>query len=252
MKIIKSAFALFILIIWFSSCQKEITSDIATQGDSASTSLRPKKYIEDVTASGHRVVTTYLLSYDVSGRITGIVDSATPGNKSVYQYNTNNSYTMDIYDSNKLSIHEVFFLNNIPSVDSSFQYDDTNDSMTEKYTYNSSKQLIMLEQFQYSASGGAVSFNTHNYTYDSTGNLTTDSNIFGATTYDYYPNLLNNLSAGQIYFYTNKNLVKTTSYTSGGITTTASHSYLFDSKNRQTGEKAVASNGDVVIKTYIY
>ena len=252
MKIINNTIALLIAILAISSCQKEITGEIHSPGDSTavSTSLRPKKYIEDYTTStGTHSSTTYNLSYDAMGRITSFVDSAFAGNKIIYQY-TGNSYTMDIYDSNKVSIHETFFLNNLSLVDSSLQYNDQKDTSSEKYLYNSTKQLITLKEYNFSS--GAALYNTHTYSYDSLGNQTKDADNFSVTNYDYYTNYTNNLSLGEPYFFTNKNLVKTTNYTSSSFSYTSNHSYLFDIQNRQSSEKEAANNGDVLIRKYIY
>ena len=57
-----------------------------------------------------------------------------PGVKQVYKYNVDGSFSLDLYDDGtNLSIHENFFLNSSKLVDSTFQYDDTQDTTTEKY-----------------------------------------------------------------------------------------------------------------------
>ena len=159
---------------------------------------------------------------------------------------------MDLYNSNVLSVHELFFINNLSFVDSTFQYDNTHDSTTEKYFYNSGKQLVTLKEYDYSKITGAQLTNTHNYTYDNTGNVILEADNFSTTSYTYYTDLKNTLSLGQTYFPQTVNLAKTSTYTSGSITITTNMTYTFDSSNRLSSEKDVLSTGDVYIKTYTY
>ena len=121
----------------------------------------------------------------------------------------------DIYTSNALSIHEVFSLNSNSFVDSTFQYNDTNDSTTEEYIYNSSNQLITLKEYDYSLLTGSVLSNTTNYKYDSKGNQISATDDYSVTLYD-YTSTANTLVIGAPYFPVNKNLVKTTTYSFGG------------------------------------
>jgi hypothetical protein len=182
-----------------------------------------------------------------------MISASSPGDKFIYQYNSNNTYTLDLYNSNILSIHEVFFINSSLSLfDSTFQYNDTKDSSTEKYIYDSNKQLVTLKQYYYSAVNGAVLWNTHNYSYDTYGNMIQDTDNTTTVSYTYYGNLLNTLLIGSVYETQNKYLVKTTSFQSGGNIIAINYTYTFDSSNRVTSQKAVASNGDVIIKTYTY
>ncbi|MEO8415577.1 MAG: hypothetical protein ABI472_18085 [Ginsengibacter sp.] len=242
---------LYILIIFiFVSCQKELSTN--DPGTSPSSS-KVKTYTEDVTSGGAHSVTTFNLAYDASDRLISLVSATSSGDKFEYQY-SNGSYTMDLYNSNLLSIHEIFFINSNLLVDSSFQYNDTKDSMTEKYVYNSAGQLTTLKQYDYSQVTGAVLFNVENYTYDSNGNTirVTETSNNSVTTYEYYTNLVNNLYIFNPYVPGNKNLVMTTINDSGGSTTTLSHFYTFDSANRLITEKITADTGEIVIKTYTY
>ena len=239
-------FTLFIFLL-FASCQKNISDTISTPA-----SARVKTYTEDIrSASIGNSVITYNLSYDASGRLTSLVSASSPGNKFVYQYNSNNTFTMDLYNSNALSVHEVFFLNNIPYVDSTFQYDDAGDSTTEKYIYNSSKQLIQQKEYAYSKVNGTNLLNTHTYVYDAKGNVIKDTDDFAAITYE-YGDVVNSVTLGLMYFTQNKNMPVKETYTSGGATVTVNYTYTFDSSKRLSTEKAVASNGDIIIKTYTY
>ncbi len=235
-----------VLIVLFSSCQKEPTDD-----NPASPSAKVKTYTEDVTAGGQHTVTVFNLAYDANDRVISLVSASSPGDKFVYQYATA-SYTLDIFNSNMLSIHEVFFLNGNSLVDSTFQYNDTNDSSTEKYIYNSSKQLITVKEYEYSQLTGSILYNTSNYEYDGNGNVIRVTDDISTITYEYYTSLLNPLSFLSPYLPVNKNLVKTTSADYGGSTIVLSHTYTFDSSNRLSTETIMADSGEVAIKTYTY
>lgn len=247
MKRIRLLFTISFTCFLFASCQKNITDTIAPP-----VSPRVKTYTEDVTTAsiGHSVI-TYNLSYDASGRLTSFVSASSPGDKFIYQYNSNNTYTMDLYNSNALSIHEVFFLNNIPYVDSTFQYNDTGDSTTEKITYNSSKQMIQQKEYAYSKVTGSDLIDTHTYVYDAKGNVIKDTDDFAVITYE-YGNVVNSVTLGMMYYPQGTNMPVKETYSSGGVTITVNFTYTFDSNKRLSTEKAVASNGDIVIKTYTY
>ena len=176
---------------------------------------------------------------------------APPALKIVYQYSTS-SFTLDLFNSNALSIHEIVWLNAIPFIDSTFQYNNTNDTTTEKYIYNSSKQLVQKNEYSFSTVSGATLNNTTNDTYDNNGNVITETDDFGTTTFDYYSSLLNPFSLDIPYLRATKNLQKTVSNNSGGAIISVTHTYTFDSNNRLTTDKAVGSNGDIIIKSYTY
>lgn len=256
MKRIKIAFVLFISIAIFSSCQKEFgfagsPSDQPQGSPSGSVSDKVKTYTEDYTTSSGHTVVTFNVSYDANDRITSMTSVSSPGDKFVYTYNSNNTYTFDIYNSNKVSIHVLYFTNSLSLIDSSFQYNDTQDTSAEKYIYNG-RQLTQLKEYNYVAGVGAVLTNLHNYTYDLNGNMLKDATANAVTTYEYYDNLFDNLSIGNVYTRPNKNLVKTTTVTEGGISEKSDHTYTFDNRNRLTSEKIVTSTGEVAIKSYTY
>lgn len=247
---------MFLIILLSTSCQKEVTNDLVSSDTTSTTtnSLKIKTYAETIVSStpGLSLSDSFSVSYDASDRLLSLVSLKNSGNKFVYTYNANKSYAVDIFIANALSIHETFFLNSLSLVDSTVQVNDTGDTSTEKYTYNSSKQLVSLKEYFFY--NGTPDINITTYTYDGSGNVTkeTSNNPASTTTYDYYLNLPNNISLGQEFLYRNKNLTKTTTYSSGGITSTATHTYTFDSQNRQTSEKVVADNGDIAIKRYTY
>lgn len=242
-------------IIFFSSCQKELSPDTATtpNGGTGSSSNKIKTYTEDVTVSGSHSSITLNINYDGSNRITSMVSATSAGDKFVFEYPASNTFNMDLYNSNVLSIHEQYLLNSFSFLDSTFQYNDTHDTMTEKYFYNASKQLVKLNEYDYSKSTGAVLWNSHTYTYDANGSTITDTDLSSVTTYDYYTNLAYNFSFLSLGMPQPKFFVKTTKITSGGSTETYDHTYKFDSSNRLTTETITdASTGDTVIKTYTY
>lgn len=245
-KLLSAILLLVITFAFFTSCKKDTSS-------SSNPSIPlVKTYTEDITSGGIHSTTTYNLSYDANNRLVSMISASNPGDKFLYQYTTGNTYTLDIYNSNALSIHEVLYINTSSFLDSSFQYNDTKDSSTEKYYYNSSKQLIRLNEYTYSQKTGAVLWNTHNYSYDTDGNMSKDTDNSSTLAYTYYTNLSNTLLIGTVYQTQNKNLIKTSTYISGGITLTANYTYTFDSNNRLSTEKVIISNGDISIKTYTY
>jgi hypothetical protein len=231
----------------FASCQK----DISSENSGTPVSNKVKTYTEDVTSGGTHSVTTFNVAYDASDRVVSITSAASPGDRFVFQY-SNGSYTGDIFNANVLSIHEDYFLNSNSLLDSTFQYNDTNDSSTEKYLYNGAKQLVTLKEYDYSLVTGSELFNTTSYVYDGSGNAVTVTDNSSITTYTYYPDLVNNLVLGTPYVPVNKNLVKTTTVVSGGTTVVLNHTYTFDASNRLSTEKIVADSGEMFIKTYTY
>src|SRR4030095_4653425 len=121
-------------VLFFASCNKD---------NKAPDSSLPKTYTEDVRSSGYNSVTVYNLTYDGDNRLVSMASTPEPSiGKFIYQYANDNSFTMDLYNSNVLDIHEKFWVNSLSLVDSTFQYNNTNDSSTAKYIYNYGNQLI--------------------------------------------------------------------------------------------------------------
>jgi len=248
---------IFVSILLFS-CQKEVSeivtgssTNTSSSSNSTSATSKVKTYTEDVTTPAGHLATTSNLTYDLNDRLLSMVSTTSPGDKFVYQYNSNNIYTLDIYNSNNVSIHEVFFINNLGFIDSTLEYNDTKDTSTEKYLYNSAQQLTTLKEFSYSTITGAKLVNTHSYVYDSNGNVAKDTDVNGEVTYD-YTTLLNTLSIGKALTPQNKNLPKTATYSTSGTTETLTHTYTFDASNRLTSDKMVSASGSVIVKSYTY
>src|SRR5205809_4019640 len=124
----KTLIAAIIGIFLSTSCKKN------NETPSAGTASLPKTYTEDIRTAGFNSLTTYNLTYDGNNRITSMTSIPEPAiNKFIYTYSSNNSLTMDLYNSNVLSIHEILWLNSSGALDSTFQYNDSHDTSTEKY-----------------------------------------------------------------------------------------------------------------------
>jgi hypothetical protein len=235
-------------IFLFTSCQKDVNEPIPT------VSTKVKTYTEEISnSSGVDNKETYNVSYDDRDRLSSIVSTSNPGDKFVYHYNADNSFTLEIYGSNSLVLHEIVYLTSFSLVDSTLQYDDTMDSSTEKYLYNSAKQLITLKEYDYSKATGSVLQNVHQFTYDNNGNVTQEKDLHTTTTYEYYPDLLNPGTLGELYFYQSKNLPKKTTITEPGFPSfTSTYTYTFDSYKRLTSARTVGSDGVIVVQSYTY
>ncbi|MEO6187224.1 MAG: hypothetical protein ABIO82_08055 [Ginsengibacter sp.] len=235
-----------IFLLAFASCKKESSS-----GDIDPLLAKVKTYTEDYTTDATHIHATFNLSYDNQGRVVSMISTASQGDRFEYSYDGSTA-TMELFNSNVVGIHEIVFLNSNSLPDSTFQYNDTQDTSTEKYIYNASKQLVKLIEYDYSNNVSIIS-NVSNYTYDAEGDMIRKTESYSETTYEYYPDLLNTLilnfdfSPG-----TGKHLVKKTTYSDGYDTVVLEHSYTFDSTNRLRTETVVADSGEVVIRTYTY
>ena len=236
---------IFILV----SCKKDNNTP------NTNSSALPKTYTEDVRSSviGNSV-TTYNLTYDANNRLTSLVSTpAPPVLKFQYTYASDNTYTLDLYDNGNLNIHEKIWVNSASLMDSTFQYNDTQDTSTEKYIYNQNNELIQIKGYDYSSSVSVLS-NTTTYTYDNNGNAITESDDLGKfVTYDYYTDLPNNLNVGMLYTSPSKNLIKTATAQSGGNQVTATHFYSFDGSNRLIKDSISTTGTDLIaIRSFTY
>jgi YD repeat-containing protein len=237
--------ALFILI--FSSCKKENPAATNTH------STKVKTYTETLKLSSGTTSETYTFEYDSQDRITAITSSSTPVKKFVYTYNDDGSYTLDSYGGNTLYVHENFFVTN-SLLDSTYQYDNTLDTITEKYTYNSSNLLTVLKEYAYYYSLPILSRITV-YTYNTDGNLIKTTNTNNKTeTYDYYPDLVYEMPViSPKTKHRKSNLVKTYTLIENGATIGSTTStYTFDDYSRITSITETASTEDIGIKTFTY
>jgi hypothetical protein len=236
-----------LVIFLFTACKK-------SNDTPAGNGSLPKTDTEDSRSSGFNSVTTYNLTFDGNNRITSMAAIPDPSIvKFIYKYTGTTSLTMDLYNSNVLGVHEILWLNASSKLDSTFQYNDTNDSSTEKYIYNADKQLIQIKNYNYYYSG-AILDHTTDYSYDNTGSATTESNSDGtSTSYTYFTDLPNTLNLGQLFFPQPKYFIKTATSSSGGSPITATHFYTFDGSNRLVKDSASTTGVDaIVIKSYTY
>ena len=239
------------VIVVLSSCQKEPSNTPLPTA-----SLKVKTYTEDVRSGiWGNSVTTYNLSYDGNNRLTGMTDASNSGNKFVYAYPSSSKYTLDLFVDNIFELHADYLLNSKSLIDSTFQYNNTGDTMTEKYIYNPAGQLTKLYEYDYYNTSSDL-WNTTTYIYDGAGNLVksqdTDDYVY---TYEYYTDKL--YLAPQLVPVTVPNqkanlLKKVTLTESGPVSGSATSTYTFDSKDRISTVRTEYSDGDVVIKTFTY
>jgi hypothetical protein len=238
------------VLFFFSSCKKDTNNSTANSGVN-----KLRLYIEDGRNSPAGVIDSFTVTYDADNRLTGLVS---PALKTLYTYSSN-SFTCDLYENNVISIHYIAFINAQSLVDSTFQYDNTGDTTTEKYVYNG-KILERLTDYNYAASVSQIE-TQDDYVYDASGNLTTDTqsdgfgDIFTITSYTYSTDPLN-ISVRPFYFgLQSKDFPASISQTDGGgnPTDAVTFSYTFDSSGRVTTE----TDDDTyyvytAIKTYVY
>ena len=183
---IKLFYALSALLIVLSSCQKESSDVLPVE------SSRIKTYTEELTDGTQTLSATYNVGYDANNRITSLTDAANPGNKIQYGYPSASMSTVDIVNAGITQVHVDYYLNSQSMIDSSFQYNDTDDSTTEKYTYNAAQLPVQMKEYDYSKVNGASLVNTTTFTYDGAGNLVRTQDTEGfVETYTYYADLVN-------------------------------------------------------------
>jgi YD repeat-containing protein len=243
-----SVLATLVIIFLFSACKKS--------NDSASGNVSmPKTFTEELRSPGINTSASYNLSYDGSNRLISMSGIPEPsGVKYVYNYATANTYTMDLLYSGEVSIHEEFWLNSSSLVDSTWQYNNTGDTTTEKYIYGSLGQLNQIVTFSRHSTGTLSGYVT-DYSYDNAGNLTQEiSNQGSGISYTYYTDLSNNFTIGKSYFQQPKYYVKTSTNSSVYGSITATHFYSFDNNNRLIKDSTsyTGGNGSIEIKSYTY
>lgn len=243
----KNALLLVAGALFFCSCNKD------NQHSNSGSSL-PKTLREDVRSGGSIQIATYNLSYDANGRITTLASIPEPSLlKFIYQYPSTAMNTLDQYSSGELVIHENLWLNASSFLDSTYQYNDTNDTTTEKYVYNGVGQLVELKSYIYSHTG-AVPDVTTDYTYDANGNVIKSTDDQGEIiTYTYYTDLINNLSMGKAFLPQSKNFIKTSTFENGGSPELTTHFYTFDGSNRLVKDSSSTPDLDLTaVKSYTY
>ena len=246
-------FTLFFLV----SCTKDGGSSSSTNTQTPLIKTIAQKVVYGTTYNSY---TKQNLYYDSKNRITSRVDSADTGNKFLYTYASDKHFTMDIYNANALSIHFELFLNNNNEQDSSYQYNDTQDTTWEKftYTYNSNNKIVTAKDVQKSRDkmgGQRTDITTTNYTYDALGNITSTTDNYGiVNNYTYYANLTYGapLYTSPINFFYG-NYVKTLSTNKTGKLTNFTYTYTFDSAKRLSTARQVSDDGKISVTTvYTY
>ena len=246
-----AAFSICFLI----SCQKEYKPDGANIPVTPP-SNKLRTYIEDASQTSSHSIDTFNVTYDNTNRITGLVSSQ---GSFLYSYLSNSTAGLDIYSGGALIIHEEAFLNGLSLLDSTIQFNNTNDTTTEKYFYTGT-MLTKQVTYDYSTVSGTSIFSTDTYTYDSNGNAIKDVETDGAgnvqTTLNYtYSTYLNNVSISPAFIpFKYKYLPATATELdeSGTVEDVVTYTYEFDSNNRLIKETDAAQSGDVVVKKYIY
>ncbi len=240
------------MILAATSCQKNLTGDTGS-------STKIKTYIEDASKTPYNSIDTFNIAYDGSDRIISMVASS--GSGGFYYSYTPTSYTMDIKLGNQLNIREVSYINSNQLVDSTFQYNDTNDSSTSKLVYNAARQLVQVLYYDYTKAGGGILSGKESYTYDASGNMITQTNTDASgtvtetitSTYSTFTaeiGLFNLLYRPAMY--KNLPLTITTKSRTGNIISVENRAYTFDSNNRVTTQTDSDNMGNVVVKTFLY
>jgi YD repeat-containing protein len=241
-----TAFACALLIL--ASCKKH-------GADASGNSNKLKWYIENYTSGTNHLVDSFSVSYDNSDRITGLSSALL---KLVYGYANSKTNTFDIYEYGQPSLHENAFVNGNALVDSSIQYDYTGDTTTQKYVYNGTL-LTRDITYDYSHYGSSIS-SVDDYTYDNNANMIKDvtSDGYGTiqtiSTFTYTTHPVNVTINPAFFPQQSKFLPDTQKQTDGGgnLIATVSYTYTFDGAGRLTKETDVASDGEIVVKTYVY
>jgi hypothetical protein len=235
----KNILKAFVITILFASCQKELVNE-----DKPQISFLVKTFTE--TRNG--VVTTTNFNYDSEGKVTSTTSSS--GENKFFKY-TSNSFTAITYNGTVLLSTDVYYLNNnLLLVDSAVHFGKT-DTTSTKYIYDGNRLLVQVKDYKIVNSQSTLS-KTTTAEYDGNGNVAREYNTNNTQISYVYTNFPYTLNVGLIYSTTNKNLIKTSTYT-GAINTVLNYSYTFDSSNRLTNETVVDNNGKtIVVKDYTY
>jgi hypothetical protein len=236
-----------LLIILNASCKKESNGSNATH--------KLKTYTEDITAVGiGHVVETFNINYDEQDRITSVVSSTKPGHRSEYQYIKDGKFIFEKIEDNKVTLNSTYYINsNLSLVDSFYQYNNRNDTVSMKFLYDSENRIVMQKEYIHSYHiPTPVWVNTIKYQYDLKGTLTKKTDGFSETTYRYDAEHENSVQIEPFYFPVQEKLPTHTYTTRWGVLITIEHSYSFDEHKRLISEKAVSSDGRITVKSYTY
>ncbi|WP_207514305.1 hypothetical protein [Longitalea luteola] len=241
------AFSLVTLFVVTTSCKKESTNN-------SNASHKLKSYTEDVLAVGGRLVETYNVNYDAEGRPTSLVSVNRPGYyRMEYTYLDNGKFTFEKIEGDKVIMHNTYYLNSHSLVDSTFQYNQLNDTISFKYLYDEENRLVRKKEYIHSyLISKPVLANTINYHYDLQGLLTRVTETYAEITYRYDSVHINTVQLEPAYFPFQEKLPTHTYTTRHGRTIETQHTYQYDGQRRLIQERAAGSDGRVTLKTYTY
>jgi len=115
MKKFVSILIVIVTVILFSSCSKDQNPQPANNAN------KIKSYTETVNSTSlGNSTTTFNLNYDNSNRIISILSTLSTGDKFLFTYPSSNTFSMDLYISGSLSVHEDYFLNKNSLFDSTY------------------------------------------------------------------------------------------------------------------------------------
>ncbi|MDB5278035.1 MAG: hypothetical protein JWR61_2990 [Ferruginibacter sp.] len=253
MKKILTAVFFFATLLLLNACKKDSSSTTSAAAD------RVKTYTIDVNQPGvfHETVTCNV-SYDDNNRIAGLTSTTSAADRFVFSYPSANKFSMDIFGSNVITLHEDSYINGSGLLDSTFQYNDTQDTSTEKYIYNTANQLVTFKEYYYSAVTGSELNNITTSTYNADGDLVSETDTDNnRNDYEYYTDqsyvspLITGLpspDAGKKHHLVKKQTVSFNGTASGSV----DYTYTFDSSNRISTQKLTGSDGSIAITTYTY
>jgi hypothetical protein len=243
-----ATFSLGILLLGMinASCKKE------SKGNA---SRKLKTYTEDISAMGvGHLIETFNINYDDQDRITSVISTTKPGHRLEYKYSSKDQFTFERIEDNKVTLHCTYYINmGLSLIDSMFQYNNRNDTLSFKYLYNEDKQPVREKEYLHSYTiPRPVWANTVKYQYDLQGILTKKTDDNSEISYRYDAEFKNTVQLQPFYFPVQEHLPSHTYITKFGTTTTTEHTYTFDGDKRLTSEKAVSSDGRTTLKTYTY
>jgi YD repeat-containing protein len=242
------AISLVALFVVSASCKKD-----SDAGGDLNSAQKLRTYTKDILAIGGRTVETYNINYDAEGRLTSLVSVSRPGYRMEYTYHNNDRFTYEEIDGDKVIIHKTYFLNSNSLVDSTYQYNHLNDTISFKYLYDEDKRLVMQKEYMYHyLISYPVLVNTTKYLYDLKGTLTKIQETYAETTFRYDSIHNNTVQLEPSYFPFIDKLPTHTYATRHGRTIQIEHTYLYDDRKRLIQERAAESDGRVTVRTYTY
>lgn len=249
---VKTLLTAAIALTLLASCKKDEGKKSLQKGP-----LR-KMVIETAHGNGPDMTDTTYYSYDQQGRVTLVTVAKT---RTVYTYSTGGSYTADSYKNDTLYLHQTVFVAG-SNVDSLVQYDNQNNTYTQKYVYNAG-MVTSITTYTYTTAGGAVPHTRLLFTWDNNGDIIRQEEddslgrVLSISTFtnQHNPSQYSNGYLGYIYISpTSNDLISTYKLLngSGGVIVTGAFAYEFDSQNRVVKKSQTISNGQVGIWTITY